>query len=170
MSNFSDIRIIQVTFQWDDHVRVVLDQQLIFTCRPTRTHYPVSEPTSLCFCVLCAWRRSSKYQFHSLWFDLTTARTPDIPHSHANLYTLDAVLNFFSKIDNGWKKHSICIIRYIYNRNLLWRFWLQQKRFLICEKNIYICILKKYGIFINDCPYHNLAYLLLVFFLNYSNV
>ena len=42
------------------------------TCLLTRTHYPDSEPTSLCSfsLMLRAQRRSNKYQFYSLWFDL----------------------------------------------------------------------------------------------------
>lgn len=98
----------------------------------------------------------------------------DIPNSHANLYTLDAVLNLFSKIDYGWKKHSkvtcICIIKYIYNRNLLWQGSdYSTNAFLIYEKKIDTFVYKIYGIFINDCPYHNLAHLLRSL-LNYLNV
>jgi hypothetical protein len=43
-----------------------------WTCRPTRTHYPDSEPTSLCsfFLMLYSLQRSNKYQFYSLvWPD-----------------------------------------------------------------------------------------------------
>ena len=38
------------------------------TCRPTQTHYPDSEPTSLCtfFLMMRAQWRSNKYQFYSL--------------------------------------------------------------------------------------------------------
>jgi hypothetical protein len=40
-------------------------------CRSTRTHYPDSEPTSLCSfsLMLHAYQRSNKYQFYSLWLD-----------------------------------------------------------------------------------------------------
>ena len=43
----------------------------------------VSEPTSLCSfsLVLCALRKSNKYQLYSLWFEPTGARTHDLPHS-----------------------------------------------------------------------------------------
>jgi len=39
----------------------------------TRTHYPDSEPTSLCSfsLLLRAWWRSNKYQLYSPWFDPT---------------------------------------------------------------------------------------------------
>jgi hypothetical protein len=36
-------------------------------------------------------RRSNEYQFYSLWFDLTRARTHDLPHLGVNHYTTDAV-------------------------------------------------------------------------------
>jgi len=57
-------------------------------------HYLDSEPTSICSfsLMLRAKRRSNKYQFYSLWFDPTEARTQDLPHSRrANHYTTDAV-------------------------------------------------------------------------------
>ena len=51
------------------------------TCRSTRTHYPDSEPTSHCSfsLILRAQRRSNKYQFNGIWFELTGVRTYDIP-------------------------------------------------------------------------------------------
>ena len=47
------------------------------------------KPISLTFSpfMLCALRRSNKYQFYSLWFDPTRAPT----HEHAYHYTTDAV-------------------------------------------------------------------------------
>jgi hypothetical protein len=51
--------------------------------RPIQTHYPDSEPTSLCSysLMLLAQRRSSKYQFYSPLFDATEALTYNLPHS-----------------------------------------------------------------------------------------
>ena len=53
------------------------------TCRSTLTHYSDSEPTNLCSFsfMLCAQRRSNKYQFLSLWFDLTGVPIYDLLHS-----------------------------------------------------------------------------------------
>ena len=52
------------------------------TCCSTLTHYPDSESTSLSAfsLMLCAWRRSNKYQFYSLWFDPIWSQTHDLPH------------------------------------------------------------------------------------------
>ena len=38
--------------------------------------------------MLHAYRRSNKYQVHSLWFDSTGARTHDLPHSRRTRYPL----------------------------------------------------------------------------------
>ena len=87
----------QVNFQWDDHeVRFVLEQhdyldlysasllkqQSADRYVATRGHIILisNQPGSLSL-MLCAWRRSNKYQFHSLWFDPTRARTHYLPHS-----------------------------------------------------------------------------------------
>ena len=53
------------------------------TCHSTQTHYSDSESTGLCSfsLMLRAQRRSNKYQFYSLWFDPTGARTHDLQHS-----------------------------------------------------------------------------------------
>ena len=50
--------------------------------RSTQTHWPDSEPTTLCF-LNAAYLvvRSNIYQLHSLWFDLTGAWTQDLLHS-----------------------------------------------------------------------------------------
>ena len=60
------------------------------TCRPSPTHYPDSEPSSLSSysMKLRAKRRSSKYQFYSLWFDPTGARTHILPHSRRARLTI----------------------------------------------------------------------------------
>ena len=80
-----------------------------FTCRSTRTHYPDSEPTSLCTysLMLHVWRRSNKYPCYNLWHDwgsnpqsttLGLARLglePTIYYTrgeHANNYTIYAIL------------------------------------------------------------------------------
>ena len=49
------------------------------TCRLTRTHYPDSEPTSLCSfsLMLRAYKRSKNINLYSLWYDPTGARTHD---------------------------------------------------------------------------------------------
>ena len=51
---------------------------------PPKTHNPHSEPTSLCShsLMLCAYYRSSKYQFNSLWFHPIDARTHNPLHSN----------------------------------------------------------------------------------------
>ena len=56
------------------------------TCTSTRTHYPDSEPTSLCSYSLMqrAQRRSNNYQLYSLWFETTRGE-------RVNHYTTDAV-------------------------------------------------------------------------------
>ena len=60
-----------------------------------------------------AWWRSSKYQFYSLWIDLTGARTHDLRiwDKHANHYTTDAVLNWINKhrwsVECCQQKHEI---------------------------------------------------------------
>ena len=54
------------------------------TCLFTLTHYSDSEPTSPCSYSLIqrVQRRSSTYQFYSLWFDTTgRERTHDLPYS-----------------------------------------------------------------------------------------
>ena len=65
-------------------------------------HYPASEPTSLgsYFVMLHAKLRSSKYHFHSLWFDLTAAWT----HNLSNKWTIDAILH---NTTNVWKKYTV---------------------------------------------------------------
>ena len=65
------------------------------TCRPTGTHYPDSEPTSLCSfsLMLCAQQRNNKYQF--IVFGLTDLGLRPTIYStrdeHTNHYTTDAV-------------------------------------------------------------------------------
>ena len=68
---------------------VIVLAQLADRCF-TRTHYLDSEPTSLCSytLVLCTYRRSSKYQFYSLWFDQTGAQTHDLPTLEASTLTI----------------------------------------------------------------------------------
>ena len=65
-----------------------------WTCRSTRTHYPDSEPTSLCSfsIILRAWQRSNKYQFYRslVWPD--RGSNPRSTALYANHYTTDAVL------------------------------------------------------------------------------
>ena len=69
----------QATFGWDDDASFVLDQHAdldfdtettvhTYTC----AHYPVYEPIRLCSHLkrVC-FAESGKYQFDSLWFDLT---------------------------------------------------------------------------------------------------
>ena len=58
--------------------------------RSTQTHYSDQVPTSLCSLslVLCAQRRSNKYQFYSLWFDLTWAQIHNLPHLEASTLTV----------------------------------------------------------------------------------
>ena len=59
-----------------------------------QTHY-----LDFCVCsytvLLYAQRRSSKYQYYSLWFDLTGARAHNLPHNHVNHYTTDAAYQQF---------------------------------------------------------------------------
>ena len=53
------------------------------TCRSTLTYHPDYEPTSLCSysLMLCDRQRSNKYQFDSLWCNLTRAWTNNLTHS-----------------------------------------------------------------------------------------
>ena len=53
-----------------------------------QTHYPDSVPTSVCSytLLLYAQRRSSKYQYYSLWFDLTGARAHNINNLLSSLF------------------------------------------------------------------------------------
>ena len=56
---------------------------MMMTCRPTRTRYRDSEPTSLgSFSLMprAQWR-SNKCQFYRLWSDSIVARTHNLPHS-----------------------------------------------------------------------------------------
>jgi hypothetical protein len=50
---------------------------------PALTHYPDSEPTSICSnsLKLHAKQRSGEYQFYSVWFDKTMFQTHNLPHS-----------------------------------------------------------------------------------------
>ena len=77
-------------------------------CRPTRTRYPDSEPTSLCSfsLMLRAELKSNKYQFYSVWFDPTVARPTIycIRGEHGNYYTDDAVKS--ALIDTQWYVYS----------------------------------------------------------------
>ena len=52
-----------------------------------------SEPTSLCFfsLMLPAQRRSSKYQFDSIWFDPVGARSHDLPHLMLHIDIADII-------------------------------------------------------------------------------
>ena len=63
---------------------------------PLGAHYPDFKPISLCFysLILYSLWRSSKYQFCSLWFDLTETRIPIVQTlgKHANNYTINVVL------------------------------------------------------------------------------
>jgi hypothetical protein len=55
---------------------IVLTENII---RSTRTHYTDSEPNSLFINAVCVTKKQ-QIPFYSLWFDLTGARTPDLPH------------------------------------------------------------------------------------------
>ena len=58
-------------------------------------HIPDSEPTSLCSSlILC---RKAKYQFYSLWFDLTGACILDLPHSRRSHLTIRLRMLLFGK-------------------------------------------------------------------------
>ena len=65
------------------------------TRRHTRTHYPDSEPTSLCSfsLMLRASRRSNKYEFHSLWFD-PLGFEPSICHTRGSTLTITPSMRF----------------------------------------------------------------------------
>jgi hypothetical protein len=64
-----------------------------YTCHPTLTRYPDSEPTRFCSfsLMLCALQRSNKYQFYSLWFDLIEPTIYRTWGKYANHYTIDVV-------------------------------------------------------------------------------
>jgi hypothetical protein len=62
----------------------------------TLTHYPDSKPASLCCysVMLCAYQRSSKYQFNNLWFDPTWVWPKILLHSRQAHYSLRGGLGF----------------------------------------------------------------------------
>jgi len=74
-------------------------------------HYPASEPTSLgsYSVMLHAKLRSSKYHFHSLWFDLTAAWTHNLL---IEAFTLTSELSMLSYT-----------ILPMYGRNIQWNLY-----------------------------------------------
>jgi hypothetical protein len=73
--------------------------------------------------MLCAQRRSNKYQFYSLWFDPTEARTHDLPHwRHALSFSFSFVF------------HLIFVVLSVHPiLGLL--MGLNQRRYLHCKQN-----------------------------------
>ena len=82
-------RTSYICFVLDQHAKLdfnsasSLKQVCGQTCHSTQTRFPESEPTSLYSYsfMLHVQRRTSKYQIYSLFFNLTWARTHDLPHS-----------------------------------------------------------------------------------------
>jgi hypothetical protein len=78
-------------------------------------HCSDSEPTSLWSFsfMLRAYRRSNKYQFYSLWFDPTKARTHDLPASALGASTLTITPPIWWVASRWWSNMPTCGLVFI---------------------------------------------------------
>jgi hypothetical protein len=80
------------------------------------------KPISLCsfFLMLRPWRRSKKYQFHSLWLDLIGVQTHDSTALEAITLTITPLMRYY-KLDISLKEPSqLSFVSMAPVKNLCW--------------------------------------------------
>ena len=132
------------------------------TCHSTQTHYPNSEPTSHCSYsfMLHAEPRCSKYQFYSLWLDLTEAWSHNLPHSRPACWPLHhRCISWIAGIKctnvHGFKCIDRCKSTYMYHTGTLSKW---QQICSVCQNhNMILSSFMTYHLYVAIvCPSSNL--------------